>query len=160
AAVLSNASLQRGEEGWNVDGGTAQFGADLVTLYRWRHNPQLPATWRVSGRFAAQAKMHLDAETTTARIDGTVDKLVLADLTQPRTGTGSGTWQEPRITLAALATYRPKSEVLKIEQAQLAAAAIRCDAKGTVPLSSQGGDIDVQGTLQYDWQQLAAIWRP
>jgi hypothetical protein len=160
AAVLNNASLQRGEENWKVDGGTAQFGADLVTLYRWRHDPRLPATWRVSGRFAAQAKMQLDAEATTARIDGTVDHLALADLSHPGTGTGTGTWQEPRITLAALATYRPKTEELTIEQAQLAAAAIRCDAKGTIPTSSQGGNIDVQGTLQYDWQQLAAIWRP
>jgi hypothetical protein len=160
AAVVSNASLQQVEEGWKVDGGTAQFGADLVTLYRWRHDPRLPATWRISGRLAAQAKMQLDAEATTARIDGEVDQLVLVDLSQPGNGTGAGTWQESRITMAALATYRPKTEVLMIEQAQLAAAAIRCDAKGTVPLSAQGGDIDVQGTLQYDWQQLAALWRP
>ena len=158
AAVISNAVLQTAEDGWKIDGGTAQLGADLVTLYRWRHDPRVAAAWRVSGRLAAQAKLKLDSETTTARIDGSVDQLVLVDLTHQ--GAGTGTWQEPRITLAALATYRPTTEILELSQVQVASAALRCDAKGNLPVSDQGGTVNVGGTIQYDWQKLAPLWRP
>ncbi|HEX5443878.1 MAG TPA: hypothetical protein VFW87_08620, partial [Pirellulales bacterium] len=30
---------------------------------------------------------------------------------------------------------------------------------GTLPTSEQGGDVDIKGTLQYDWQRLAPLWR-
>ncbi len=160
AAVLSNAVLQTTADGWKLDGGTAQLGADLATLYRWRHDPRVAAAWRVSGRLAAQAKLKLDSETTAARIDGSIDQLVLVDLTQQGTGTAAGTWQEPRITLAALATYRPTTEILDLSQVQVASAALRCDAKGSLPLSDQGGAVDIGGTIQYDWQKLAPLWRP
>ncbi len=161
AAVLNGAKLRQSEEGrWLLDAGTAQFGADVATLYRWRHNPQFASSWRMSGRVAGQAQLKQDASSTTARIDGVVDQLVLVDLTQPGTGSNSATWQEPRITLAALATYRPATEELKLEQAQLSAAAMSARASGVVPLSSEGGEINLNGTLDYDWQQLAAVWRP
>ncbi len=159
-AILSNAILQTTDDGWKVDGGTAQLGAELATLYRWHHDPRLPAAWRVSGRLAAQTQLKLDAESTTARIDGSVDQLVLVDLAQQAGGATSATWQEPRITLAALATYRPASETLKLDQIQVASAALRCDAKGDLPLSKQGGNVNIDGTIQYDWQQLAPLWRP
>jgi hypothetical protein len=29
-----------------------------------------------------------------------------------------------------------------------------------MPLSDQGGDVDIKGTIQYDWQELAPLWRP
>src|SRR5690606_16069054 len=42
----------------------------------------------------------------------------------------------------------------------LSAAAMSARASGVVPLSSEGGEINLNGTLDYDWQQLAALWRP
>ncbi len=160
SAVVTNAVLQTPVEGWKLDGGSALVGVDLATLYRWRRDPRVAPAWRVSGRLAAEAELKHDASQTAARVNGTIDQLVMVDLTQRGTGTAAGTWQEPRITLAALGTYRPQIEQLQLDQLQLASAALRCDAKGKVPLSEQGGDLDVSGTLQYDWQQLAPLWRP
>ncbi len=161
AAVMNAAQLRRNEDGaWLLDAGTAQFGTDLATLYRWRHSPQAPATWRVSGRLAAQAQLKQDKTSTTARIDSVVDQLMVVDLSQPGVGNQSATWQEPRITLAALATYRPSTQELQLEQAQLGSAAMRASAQGVVPLSAEGGAINLNGSLDYDWQQLAALWRP
>jgi hypothetical protein len=161
AAVLNGGKLHQTDEGkWLLDAGTAQFGADVATLYRWRHNPQFATSWRMSGRVAAQAQLKQDASSTTAKIDGVIDQLVLVDLTQPGTGNASATWQEPRITLAALAIYRPATEELRLDQAQFSAAAMSAQASGVVPLSAEGGEIKLDGTLNYDWQQLAAVWRP
>lgn len=160
SAVVRKAVLHSAEEGWKVDGGTAQIGADLVTFYRWRHDPRLPATWRVYGRLAAEAELTRASNVTTARVDGTIEQLKLVDLTRRGTGTAAGTWQEPRVTLAALVSYRHATEQLQLDKLQIASAAMRCDASGSLPLSNQGGNVDIKGTIQYDWQQLAPLWRP
>ncbi len=160
SAVANGATFQATADGWKLDSGTAQLGAELATLYRWRHDPRVPAAWRVSGRLAAQAELKHDAHETTAHVNGTIDQLVLADLVGRGSGTAAGTWQEPRITLAGLAVYSHASEQLKLDHLQVAAAALRCDASGTVPCSLTGGNVDVKGTIQYDWQQLAPLWRP
>jgi hypothetical protein len=160
SAVVRKAAAQAIEDGWKIDGGTAQLGADLVTFYRWRHDPRLPAQWRVYGRLAAEADLKHEAGISTARLDGTIEQLKLVDLTQPGTGMAGATWEEPRITLAALCTYRHATQQLQVNNAQIASAALRVDALGSVPLSEQGGDVDVKGTIQYDWQRLAPLWRP
>jgi translocation and assembly module TamB len=160
SAIVRRAVLQAAEEGWKVDGGTAQIGADLVTFYRWRHDPRLPAAWRVYGRLAAEADLKYDASVTTARVNGTIEQLKLVEITAPGAGTDAATWQEPRITLAALASYHHASEQLHLDNVQVVSAALRCDAGGSMPLSNQGGDVDIKGTIQYDWQELAPLWRP
>ncbi|REK19187.1 MAG: acetyltransferase [Planctomycetota bacterium] len=159
-AIVQQAVLrQSDDERWRLDGGTANVGADLVTLYRWRHDPRVAPAWRVSGRLAAEADLKQDTDSTTASINGTIDRLLLVDANS-RPGAPGSRWEEPRITLAALANYRHTSGIVTLEQMQLAAAALRCGASGTVPTSEEGGDIDVKGTLEYDWQQLAPLWRP
>ena len=160
SVIVRQAVLQAAEEGWKVDGGTAQIGAELVTFYRWRHDPRLPAAWRVYGRLAAEADLKHEASVTTARVNGTIEQLKLVDLTASGTGTATATWQEPRITLGALASYHHASEQLHLDKLQVASAALRCDASGSLPLSNQGGDVDIKGTIQYDWQELAPLWRP
>ena len=75
------------------------------------------------GRVAAQADLKLEAGTTTAKLDGTIDQLKLVDLRQQPAGNTSGTWEEPRVTLAALCTYRRATQQLEVTSAQLASAA-------------------------------------
>jgi hypothetical protein len=120
----------------------------------------LPAAWRVYGRIAADAELKHESNITTARANGTIDGLKLVDLTRTAQNEPGNTWEEPRITLAALTAYRHASQQLQLEKLQVASAALRCDAAGTLPMSDQGGDADIKGTLQYDWQQLAPLWRP
>ncbi|MEX0978561.1 MAG: hypothetical protein WDZ48_06905, partial [Pirellulales bacterium] len=159
SAVVKKAVLQSVDDGWKLDGGTAQIGADLVTFYRWRHDPRQSVAWRVYGRLAAEADLKHDASVTTARVDGTIEQLKLVDLTKSANGAATASWEEPRVTLAALASYRHASEQLQVDKVQVASAALRFDANGSVPMSSQGGDVEVKGTVQYDWAQLAPLWR-
>jgi len=159
-AVLRGASLAGTADGWKVDSGAAQLAAELVTLYRWRHDPRLPANWRVSGNIVANAEIGHEGHTTTARLDGTINQLLLVDLTTRGTGNAAGTWQEPQIKLAGVANYDGTSQVLKFERAQVASAALGVSASGVIPCSATGGNVEVNGTLQYDWQQLAPLWRP
>lgn len=159
AAVARNAVVKAGEEGMSVDGGTAKIGADLVTFYRWRHDPRSPARWRVYGRLAAEADLKYDAAITTARVDGTIEQLKLVDLSHAGNGSAGGTWEEPRITLDALCAYRHATQQLQLNNVQIASAALRVDAAGSLPTSAEGGDVDVKGTIQYDWQRLAPLWR-
>ena len=158
AATVDKASLAWTADGWSFDGGTAQVASDLTALYRWRHDPRMPAPWQVAGRLNGQAELKLTPGVTNARFDGTIDQLQVVDLTSHAGGVS--TWREPQVALAARANYQSSNRQLQIEKLQLAAAALGCDASGTVVLSDAGNDIDLKGTVQYDWQQLAPLWRP
>ncbi len=46
------------------------------------------------------------------------------------------------------------------KNSRLPATALRSSASGAIPLAAQGGQIALKGTLEYDWNLLAPLWRP
>ena len=160
-ATVSKAVVQATSTGWAVEGATAKVGADLAQWYRWRHDPRTAASLQVAGRLYAQADIKHDAGVTTCRADGKIDQLQLVDLTRPTTsGAAPAVWREPRITWAANGNYRHETQLVSLEKIQVASDALRASAAGAIPLAEQGGQVDLKGTIEYDWNQLAPLWRP
>jgi translocation and assembly module TamB len=158
-AVISQAAAQSTSNGWIVDGGTAQLAADLAQWYRWQHDPRIAPAWQISGRVNGEARAKYEAGTTTGQLDATVGQLQLVDLSRG-TAAAAAAWREPQLTLAASGGYRHADQQLQLEKLQVASEALRCDANGAISLASAGGDVDLKGTMQYDWQNLSPLWRP
>jgi translocation and assembly module TamB len=159
-ALVNHAVVQSTADGWAIDGGTAELEAELANLYRWRHDPRMPAVWQMGGKLTAEAQLKYDSGATTGRLDGTIHQLRVVDLARSADPAAPAVWQEPQVQLSARGTYQHHLEQLQIEKIQLASEALRCDVSGTAPLSAQGGDLDLKGTVQYDWDGLAPLWRP
>ncbi len=93
-----------------------------------------------------------------AQFDGTIDELQVVDLAHRAVRVAA--WHESRVALAARASYLAPKRQVTIDKLQFAAVAIGCDASGTLTLADGGNDVDLKGTIQYDWEQLAPLWRP
>jgi hypothetical protein len=159
-ALVNHAALQGSAAGWTLDGGTAQIAAELANLYRWRHDPRTPSSWRIAGKLAGDANLKYESGIMTGRIGGTVDQLQVADLARSAAPDAAAVWREPRITFAASGNYQTASQQLQLDKAEIAANALRCDVSGAIATSAQGGNLDLKGTVQYDWEQLAPLWQP
>ncbi|MBI3839586.1 MAG: hypothetical protein HY288_16825, partial [Planctomycetia bacterium] len=160
-AVVNKAALKSSTGGWALDGGTAQIEAELGDLSRWRHDPRTPAAWQISGKLAGKAELKHEQGITAGSIDGTIDQLEVVDaVRQAASSTSVAAWQEPHLVLRARGNYQHASEQVQIENVQIASAALRCDLSGTLPTSVRGGDVDLKGTIQYDWEMLAPLWQP
>ncbi len=161
AAAVNQATLVSAAGGWALESATARVGADLAQWHRWQHDPRLPAAWRVSGRLKGDADLKHEPGVTAARVDATIDELQLIDLTPPTSpGAAPAEWRERQIVLAARGNYQHAAAQIELEKAQIACAALRCDASGAVPLSERGGNVDLKGTIEYDWNQLSPLLRP
>ena len=161
AAAIHHAALQSAASGWSLDGGTAQVQAELANVYRWRHDPRTPAAWQISGKLSGEASLKYEAGLAAGRIDGAIDQLQVADLAGAAArGAAGAVWREPRITLSGSGNYQTATGQLHLDKSEIAANALRCDVQGAMTIAAQGGDVDLQGTLQYDWEQLAPLWQP
>jgi hypothetical protein len=161
SASINHAALQSNADGWTLDGGAAQLAAELADIYRWRHDPRTPAAWQISGKLTGEADVKYQSGAVTGRVDGAVDGWQIIDRTRAvAPGEVPAAWREPRITLAASGNFQTATRQLQLEKVQVAADAVQCDASGTVAVSDTGNTVDVKGTIQYDWAQLAPLWRP
>ncbi len=160
-AVVNAAVLQSTADGWTLDGGTAQFVAELGQLYRWQHDPRAAAAWQVSGKLTGEAALKHETGATSGQVNATVDQLQVVEVSRPAVpGAKPAVWQERQATIAARGSYQHASEHLQLEKLQVVSDAVRCDASGAIATSDQGGDVDLKGTIQYDWQQLSPLLRP
>ena len=158
-ATMSRAALLKTASGWTLNGGAGQFDADLAQLARWHHDPRTPVALQIAGRLKGETQWKHEQGVTTGQINGTIDKLQLADISHPESETGQPmVWQEPRVTLAASVNYQHTSEQLQLDKLQVVSAALHCDTSGTVSLAENEGNVDLKGTVQYDWERLAPLW--
>ena len=161
-ATVTGATLRSLDSGWALDSGAAHLEGDLAQLARWRQDPHTPAAWRVSGRLTSDAMLKQVDDTISADVNGTIDQLQIADATPtPKTVIARpAVWQERRITMAAQGNYRRTEGRLQFDSVKVASDALNVEAKGGLSTGERGGNVDLQGTLAYDWQQLAPLWRP
>jgi hypothetical protein len=155
---LQRASFDRGANGWTADGGAAHVEADLGHLAYWRHDPRTRLAWALSGKLSGDASLKYEAGTMTSQINGTVDQLSLVD--QTVAAAPQVVWREQRIAMIGNVKYQTAEERLQVEKVEIASDALSCDASGSLAMATTGGDVDLKGTIQYDWAKLAPIWQP
>ena len=160
-ATMSHAALLKSAAGWTLNGGDGQLDADMAQLTRWHQDPRTPVALQIAGRLKGETQLKHEQGVTSGQLNGTIDRFQIADISHPNTETGQpAVWQEPKLTLSASGNYQHTSEQLQLDKLQIASAALRCDATGTVGLAEVGGAVDLKGTVQYDWQKLAPLWTP
>jgi len=160
-ATVSKAVIQATSTGWAIEGATAKIGGDLAQWYRWRHDPRTAPSLQAAGRLDATADLKHDSRITTCQAEGKIDQLQLVDLTRPTTpGAAPAVWRERQITFLANGNYRHETQLASLDKIQIASDALRASAAGAIPLADQGGQVDLKGTIEYDWNQLAPLWRP
>ncbi|MGD9723292.1 MAG: hypothetical protein AB7O59_18335 [Pirellulales bacterium] len=159
-ATVDRVVLASTAQGWTLDGKSHVEG-DLNQFARWRQDPRAPTAWQASGRLVGDTEFKHTAGTTTGRLEGAVDQLVIVDTARPvARGAQPATWQEPRVTLAARGNFQHVDGQLNLEALQVASNALRIDATGGISTKETGGNVDLKGTMGYDWAQLAPLWRP
>jgi hypothetical protein len=159
-ADIRQATMQSDNDGWAISGGTTQLHADLAQWHRWQHDPRVAATWQVAGKLRVEAELKYAAGVTSGQIDGAIDQLQVVELVALATGARApASWQEAKVTLVARGSYRSDSRQLELQNLQIASSALACAAQGRIALVEQAGDVDLKGTIEYDWQQLAPLWR-
>jgi hypothetical protein len=157
---LRQATLQHEANGWTAAGGATRLHADLAQWHRWQHDPRVAASWQIAGKLRADVELKHAGGVTAGSIDGVVEQLQVVEL---RASAGAAqppaSWYEPKVTLAARGSYRSDSQQLELQSLQIASSALACATQGRIALVAQGGDVDLKGTIEYDWQQLAPLWR-
>ncbi len=160
-AVVDRATLESSDGKWNLDGGKIHAEGELAQFAAWRQDPRAPASWRVSGRVNGDAELRHAGSETSGRVNAMIDHLQVVDAAQtPPRGTPAAVWQEPRLTLVASGNYQHDAELLKLEAIEVASNALRLDAAGTLDTHQGGGNVNVKGSVGYDWDQLAVLLRP
>lgn len=158
--VASQAVLASQPTGWALLGGTTQLYGDLAQWQRWHQDPRATPQWHVSGQLRAEGEVKHEAGTTSATLNGVIEQLRLAEVARPaQGGPQPAAWTEPKVTLSAQGVYRTDNQQVQVQRLQLASAALACDLAGAVALADAGGDVDLKGTIEYDWQELAPAWR-
>ena len=107
-----------------------------------------------------EAQFKYASGTSSGRIEGRVEQLQLVDLSPRPAGSPAPAWREAQLTLTADASLLDSGSRLEFQKLQLKGAAIGCDARGKVPLSAAGGEVDLRGQVSYDWEQLTPLLRP
>jgi hypothetical protein len=160
-ATLDRAAIESSDTGWSIDGGNAHLEGELAQLMAWRQDPRAPSTLRISGRLSGDAQIKHAGDATSAQLSSSIDRLEVLDTTRAAApGAAPAAWREPRLTLAARGSYAAGTQQLRLDALEVSSNALRVDANGALNTSSTGGDVDLKGTLSYDWVQLAPLWRP
>ncbi len=158
--TVSHAVLQQ-QTGWSLEGGQAQFDGDLAQWDRWRRDPRASATWNVAGHITGQSELKFDRGVATGTLDAAIENLQFVSLARSAThGAPGAKWQQQRMRLAAGGSYQPDTAQLQLEKLQVASDTLECDASGRIAITADGGTADLDGTVKYDWQQLAPFWQP
>lgn len=158
--------------------GTANFQADLAQLERWLKGGYLPPTLSLAGQATGQLAMTQTGDLNAVKLTTTIDQFEVADrstlqpppqqaieqnaafMRQPQRNAAPSVWREPRVTIAAQGSYQAGQDLLSIDLAELGAQAVRAKVTGKVSAASTVCNLDVQGQLDYDWQQLAPLYSP
>jgi translocation and assembly module TamB len=135
----------------------ARVSGELAELQRWQQDPRAPSTLKVSGKLSGEAQLKTQQGTTSGQFDGAIDNLEIVDHTPGASKPAA--WKETQVTFLARGNYARAAERVQLDRLQVACEGLRCDTSGAVPVSAKGGPVQLKGTVEYDWAQLAPLWR-
>ena len=149
--------------------GAAAFRADLARLSAWRAATDEPTRYQPSGELTGNVRFAQAGDRISGELTATGQNLALASrsgATQASRGAPTGSpghetiWQEPKLTLRALANYESAADRLAFEQLQIESNTLQAAASGQIQKLSSTADVNLTGTLNYDLAQVTPLLRP
>jgi hypothetical protein len=158
------------DEGVRQLTGAAAFRADLARLSAWRAATGAPAQYQPSGELTGNVRFAQAGDRISGELTTTGQNLALASRTgatqASRSVRAAGSpghetiWQEPKLTLRALANYESAADRLAFEQLQIESNTLQAAASGKIEKLSSTADVNLTGTLNYDLAQVTPLLRP
>jgi translocation and assembly module TamB len=141
--------------------GVAAIRADLARIAAWRAMPAHPPQHRPQGELTGNLRFAKQNGRIVGELTATGSNLSLLKASPGAPAAGNNSiWQEPRITLRALAAYEPTSDLLDVNQLDCQSTTLQLLASGRVENISAAANANVSGTLNYDLAQLTPLLEP
>jgi hypothetical protein len=173
--ATQNIHYQAGDAAINQLMGAAAFRADLARLAAWRAPPNQPAQYQAKGELTGNLRFAQQGDHITGELNATGQNLALAGLGPASRGVpapgydasrgvpapGYQTiWQDPNLTLRAVANYQRSADRLSFDQFQIQSNTVQATATGTVNKLMAAAEVKAEGTLAYDLAQVTPLLRP
>lgn len=147
--------------------GAAAFRADLARLAAWQATTEQPS-YRPQGELTGNIRFAQQADRITAELNANGKNLALYALT-PTASRGvpapgplgpQSIWQEPALTLRAVANYDSPTDRLALDEFQIQSTTLQAAGTGTIDKLSTAADVNLNGTVGYDLAQITPLLQP
>lgn len=132
--------------------GAVRYQGDLARLQTWTANPTAPPLLHWAGALSGEGRFQQSAQLVDAQITATVDNLTI---TNPR----GKRLSDPQVRLLVQGNYNTQTQLLQLQQLDLASAIVAASAKGHVAGDQRSG-MHLAGTVRYDLEKLSDLTGP
>jgi hypothetical protein len=147
--------------------GIVSYQADVGRLLRWISDPRTPPNYALTGRLIGSANLSRSASATAAKIDAAIDDFAAYTFDTAAAARRPGAqrtpqtaWTESKITLALDCGWNQAADAIQLTSLQVGAQALRLQTAGRIDALSTRQNLDLSGTIDYDWQTLAPLLKP
>ncbi|MCA9123248.1 MAG: hypothetical protein H6822_28105 [Planctomycetaceae bacterium] len=166
ALRAANLELRAAATGTQI-AGDADYRGDVSKLANIFNNPSQPAPRQLSGQATGHATLRHDGDITSCELSTDVSDFAYATPVKQMTGPAvtvaqSGAsrwntiWQEPKIKLAASATYDSSQNIVEISRIEAAGDTISFAARGRMAELSTRCLTELDGQIAYDLQKVSS----
>ena len=139
--------------------GRAQWQFDVGRVESWGVGADVAGRWPASGRVWGTFEIQDTPAGLNLLLDATASQLSLARTDDPA-APPRPVWEEPRARLLVEVTRGPAGDTLAVDRMTLESSTVATAAAGTIRDWSTRPQLDVGGTMSYDWSLLSRLLQP
>jgi hypothetical protein len=165
-----NVHCRTGEPGASRLTGAAAFRTNLARLSAWRETGNKPVQYQPGGELTGNLRFVQQGDRISGELTANGQNLTLSSRAIGTTASrgvplaGSAElqtiWQEPQLSLRALASYEPSADLVSLDQLDVTSNTLQASARGQIQKFSSIADVNLAGTLNYDLAQVTPLLRP
>ncbi len=156
--------------------GGAAYRADLARISSWKNLPGQSTPYQAAGQVTGNLTFAQQGDRITADLNANGQNLSLATLNTTPTSASRGVpapglpannsasyktiWQDPNVTLRAVANYQSSTDRLAFDQLQIQSNTVQAAAAGSIDRLSTVAETNLNGTLNYDLAQVTPLLWP
>ncbi len=150
--------------------GVVNYQADLARLLRWVSDPRTPPKYVLAGRLTGSANVSRTGTASHAQIENSIDDFaayVIDDSPNKlRTGAPAAAqlpppvWTEKKLTASIDGGWDQATDSVQLASLVVGSQALALRASGKIDSLSSKQNVDLAGTVDYDWQSIGPLLRP
>ena len=142
--------------------GRTTYKADLVRLSRWRNLAIPNPSYYLLGTVAGTANVKQEGAGVSSQIEAEIQNFIVAGPSRGANGQMEWTplWKEPQVKLSVNNAYDTNADQLVMENARVQLTGLVLTANGKLDQFSTSKRIDLNGDVDYDWEQLSTRFGP